>query len=404
MKARELGELLSLRWPTLNRTERVLARCVTVADLEREAGRRWPRGVRGYVAGGADDEVSLRQNLSAFERFRLVPRTLQDVSQVDTSQELLGCLSAYPFALGPTGYTRMMHPAGELAAAAAARTAGIPYTLSTMATTSIETVAERCGGDLWFQLYIWRDRKLVDELLDRAAVNGYRALMLTVDTAVTGLRARDIRNGFTLPPRLTPRTLFDMTLHPAWCIGLLRGEPISFANFAKQVSARSQSVMEFAAQQFDPTVGWEDLARIRQRWRGPLVIKGILSPDDTARAAEAGVDAVVLSNHGGRQLDGAVPPILMLPAVRERVGSTIRIFVDSGIRSGTHIVVALALGADGCLIGRPYLYGLGAAGERGVHASIAMLGEGVRRSMALLGVTSIDEIRARGSALLAEAP
>lgn len=403
MKAREIRELVSIRWPTLSRAQRILARSVTIDDLQREARSRWPRGVRGYVEGGADEEASLRDNQAAFSRFHLVSQTLRDVSAIDTSWEMLGSRSAYPFALGPTGYSRMMHTSGEVAVASAAAAAGIPYTLSTMATMSIERVAAHGGnGDRWFQLYVWRDRGLVDNLLGRAEANGYRVLMLTVDTVVAGMRARDLRNGFTLPPQLTPRTLVDMALHPAWCLGLLRGEAITFANFDKHVSERSETTMQFAARQFDPTVVWADVARIRERWRGPLMIKGILSPEDAARAADAGVDAVVLSNHGGRQLDHAAPPILMLPAVRKRVGDGIGVFVDSGIRSGGNIVVALALGADGCLIGRPYLYGLGAAGEAGVAASIRMLGEGLSRSMALLGVTSIGELRERGRELVVE--
>lgn len=401
MKPAEIRELISIRRPALNRTRRVLARSVTIADLEREAVRRWPRGVRDYVAGGAEEELSLRSNRAALDRNRLVPRALRDVSHVDTTHYLLDSHSAYPFALAPTGYTRMMHPAGELAVASAARASGIPYTLSTMSTVSIEAVATQAGGDLWFQLYIWRDRGLVSELLDRAEASGYRALVVTVDTAVSGLRTRDIRNGFTLPPRLTASTLVDMVMHPAWCLGLLRGEQITFANFGAEYSSGSQSVMEFAAQQFDPTVTWSDLARIRERWKGPLVVKGLLSPEDAEHAADSGADGIVLSNHGGRQLDRAMAPIEIVPLVRERVSDRVQVLVDSGIRSGIDVLVALARGADGCLIGRPYLYGLGAAGQAGVEAAVAIVGEGLRRSMALLGVTNVSMIRRCGAELLA---
>lgn len=400
MRPREIAALLKLRRPHLRRADRVLARCVTVADLRAEACHRWPRGVRGYVEGGADAEVSLRRNREAYEAYELVPAAvLRDVSSVDLSTSLLGRTSALPFALGPTGYTRMMHPDGELAAARAARAAGIPYTLSTMATVALEDVA-REGGELWFQLYVWRDRELTRNLLRRAQDAGYRSLVLTVDTAVTGLRARDHHNGFTLPPRLTPSALADMALHPAWCLALLRGAPITFANFAAELSAESEDIMEFAARQFDPSVTWADVAEIRATWTGPIVLKGMLGPDDAKRARDAGIDAIALSNHGGRQLDQARSPIHALPAVRAAVGGQLPLLVDSGIRHGIDLAIALAAGADGCLIGRPYLYGLGAAGQAGCAASIRMLADELRRAMQLLGVCSIAELRERGPGIL----
>lgn len=400
MRTREIIDVLQLQKPQLRRTVRTLERCVTIEDLRAEACRRWPRGVRGYVEGGADGEVSLRRNRAAYEDIDLVPSVLRDVSDPDTSTDLLGRGSALPFALGPTGYTRMMHTDGEPAAARAARAADIPYTLSTMSTVSIEDVAHRAGGELWFQLYVWRDRGLVRDLLARAQASGYRALMITVDTPVTGLRARDHHNGFTLPPRLTPTVLADMAVHPAWCVSLLRGAPITFANFADDVSASSEGVMEFAARQFDPSVTWDSLAEIRSLWRGPVMLKGIVNPADAARARDAGVDAIALSNHGGRQLDQTTPPITALPAIRSAVGEDAELFVDSGIRHGTDIAIALALGATGCLVGRPYLYGLGAAGEAGCAAAIRILGDELRRAMQLLGVTSVAELRARGPELI----
>lgn len=399
MRPREVRELIQLRRPQWRRADRVVSRCVTIEDLRAEACRRWPRGVRGYVEGGADGEVSLRRNRAAFEAYRLVPSVLRDVEEVDTAVDLLGVRAELPLALGPTGYTRMMHPAGELAAARAARAAGVPYTLTTMATMSIEDVAP-AGGDLWFQLYVWRDRGLVRELLQRARAAGYRALVLTVDTAVTGLRVRDLHNGFTLPPRLTPAALADMALHPAWCLNLLRGEPITFANFANEVSSRSENIMQFAARQFDPTVDWADLDWLREEWPGPIIVKGLVGAADAVRAREAGIDALALSNHGGRQLDQAVAPIDLLPEVRAAVGPGMRVFVDSGVRRGTDLAIALALGADGCLIGRPYLYGLGAAGEAGCSAAIRMLGDELRRAMRLLGVVSVAELRERGAELV----
>lgn len=398
MRPAEIRELLQFRAPRMRRTDRVLARAVEIEDLRREACRRWPKGVRGYVEGGADAEISLRRNRAAFERHELLPATLRDVSSVDLSTELLGARSTLPLALGPTGYSRMMHPDGERAVARAARDAGVPYTVTTMSTVRLEDIP--AGGDLWFQLYMWRDRGLVDDLVDRAAAAGHRALMLTVDTAVTGQRLRDARTGFTLPPALTPGAVVDMARHPAWCAGLLRGEAITFANFPPEISERSESVMQFAARQFDPSVTWDDVARLRRRWPGALVLKGIVRPDDAARAVDAGVDAVVLSNHGGRQLDQMVAPLEMLPAVRERVGGELEVYVDSGVRRGTDITVALALGADAVLIGRPYLYGLGAAGQAGVRAAISMLGTELTRAMRLLGVADVAQLRAEGLELI----
>ena len=399
MRPKEALQLLQIRKPEVRRTSRVLARSVTIEDLRREACRRWPRGVQGYVDGGADDEISLARNRAAFQDFDLLPAALRDVTTADPSVSILGRQSALPLVLGPTGYTRMMHSDGEPAVARAALGAGVPYTLSTMATVRLEEVAT-VGGDLWFQLYMWRDRGLVKELLGRARDNGYRVLMLTVDTAVTGQRVRDSRNGFTLPPRLTPSTVLDMARHPSWCLSLLRGDPIAFANFAPEMSQGSQGVMEFAANQFDPSVTWDDVERLRSQWPGPLLLKGIMSPADAARAKEVGVDAIALSNHGGRQLDQALPPVEALPAVRDRVGDGLQILIDSGVRHGTDIAIAIAQGADACLVGRPYLYGLGAAGQAGVTAAIGMFADELRRAMQLLGVTTVDELRAQGAYLV----
>lgn len=399
MRPAELRELIQFRTPRPHRADRVLDRCVTVADLRRAALRYWPRGVRGYVDGGADGEVSLARNRRAFQEYELVPTVLRDVSTVDTSATLLGRRSSVPFALGPTGYTRMMHPGGERVVARAALACGVPYTLSTMATTSLEDVAE-VGGDRWFQLYIWRDRDLMRELISRANAAGYSALMVTVDTAVSGLRVRDQHNGFTLPPRLGPRAIADMALHPTWWAGLLAGPGITFANVTASAAAAGETVMAFAARQFDPSVTWQDIAEVRSLWPGPLLLKGAFSPGDVERARAVGVDAVVLSNHGGRQLDQAWTPIRALPEIRDTLGSDYPLFIDSGIRRGTDILIAIALGATGCLIGRPYLYGLGAAGERGCAAAIRMLADELTRAMQLLGSTTIDEVRQRGAACL----
>jgi L-lactate dehydrogenase (cytochrome) len=404
VKISEVRSLVQIRKPEPDRVERTLRRCVTIEDLQHAAWRRWPKSVRGYVEGGADGEVSLARNRAAYEGLGLVPSPLRDVTDVDLRSSVLGGDSALPFALAPTGYTRMMHPAAEGAVARAARDAGVPYIMSTMATTRLEDVARDVGGDLWFQLYVWRDRGLVRDLLERAKASGYRALMLTVDTPVAGLRVRDVHSGFTIPPQLSASTVLDMARHPLWCARLLAGPAITMANFAPEVGRSPEGLMEFAAKQFDPSVTWDDLAWIRGLWSGPLMVKGLVSAPDAARAVEVGVDAVVLSNHGGRQLDQVVVPLQMLPAVRDRVGDRIQVFVDSGIRRGSDIAVALALGADAVLVGRPYLYGLGAAGERGVAAAISMLGDELRRAMTLMGVTSVAQLRAEGSALVRSLP
>lgn len=392
----EVLDLLQFRRPQLRRAARVLATSVTIADLRRAALRYWPRSVRGYVDGGADGEVSLRRNRAAFQGYELVPSVLRDVASVETGTDLLGRVSPVPFALGPTGYTRMMHPDGELAVARAARSHAIPYTVSTMATVSLEDVA-RVGGDLWFQLYIWRDRNLMRSLISRATDADYRVLMVTVDTAVSGLRVRDHHNGFTLPPRLSPSVALEMALHPAWWTGLLRGSGIAFANVGASADAAGETVMAFAARQFDPSVTWQDVAEVRALWPGPLLLKGAFSPADVRRAQAEGIDGVVLSNHGGRQLDQAWTPLRALPEIRSALEVAYPLFIDSGIRRGTDIAIALALGATGCLIGRPYLYGLGAAGEKGCAAAIRMLSEEFTRAMQLLGATSVAELRQRGT-------
>lgn len=401
MKPDEIRSLVRLRAPHLTRTQRLLQSCVTVEDWQRAAHRSWPRSIQDYVEGGAEAEISLARNAEAYRRREFLPSVLRDVSRVDTATSLLGAPAALPLALAPTGYTRMMHPDGEPAVARAAGAAGVPYTLSTVSNTSIEDVARSSDAAHWFQLYVWRDRGLTRELIDRARESGYRALMVTVDTPVTGNRVRDRHSGFTVPPQLTVRTLLDMSTRPRWWAGMLRGEPISFANVPAGSADDAQSAMELAAAQFDSAVTWDDLAEVRSQWSGPLMVKGMLRPDEIRRAAQIGIDGVVLSNHGGRQLDGTVVPLDVLARARDEVGEDVTVMVDSGIRRGSDIAVAIASGADGVLIGRPYLYGLGAAGQVGVEAVLRLLGEGLERTMALLGVSSIEQLRSEGPALVA---
>ncbi len=396
MRASEIRQLIQMKPVELDATRRRLSACHDIADL-RAAGRRLtPRPVFDYVDGGADEELSLRANTRAFRRWRFQPRALVNVSEADTSAAFLGSVAPLPLALAPTGYTRMIHPAGEIGAARAAQRHGLPYTLSTMATTTIEAVAEAAQPDLWFQLYILRDSGLTKELVDRAAAAKFRALVVTVDTFVTGNRTRDRRNGLVIPPELTARTLASIAGKPGYWIRMLRNPAIDFANFAGHPVA----TIEGTGSLFNPGIDWDDIAELRARWPGKLVIKGPLSPADARLAVSAGADGLQLSNHGGRQLDRALPPADMIAAVRETVGPEVSVLVDSGIRHGSDIAVALALGADACAIGRAYLYGLMAGGEPGVDKALDILAEQFRRTMQLLGVRSVAELRAAGRELL----
>ncbi len=396
MRASEIRQLIQMKPVELDATRRRLSACHDIADL-RAAGRRLtPRPVFDYVDGGADEEHSLRANTRAFRRWRFQPRALVNVSEADTSAAFLGSVAPLPLALAPTGYTRMMHPAGEIGAARAAQRHGLPYTLSTMATTTIEAVAEAAQPDLWFQLYILRDSGLTKELVDRAAAAKYRALVVTVDTFVAGHRTRDRRNGLVIPPELTARTLASIAAKPGYWIRMLRNPAIDFANFAGHAPA----TIEGTGSLFDPGIDWDDIAELRTRWPGKLVIKGPLGPADARLAVSAGADGLQLSNHGGRQLDRAVAPVDLIAAVREAVGPEVSVLVDSGIRHGSDIAVALALGADACAIGRAYLYGLMAGGEPGVNKALDILAEQFRQTMQLLGVRSVAELRAAGHELL----
>jgi L-lactate dehydrogenase (cytochrome) len=396
MRASEIRELIRVKPVELDATRRRLSACHDIADLRSTGRRLIPRPVFDYVDGGADEELSLRANTRAFRQFRFQPRTLVDVSEPDTATAVLGSVVPLPLALAPTGYTKMMHPGGEIAAARAAQRHGLPYTLSTMATTTIEAVASVTNTDLWFQLYLLRDRGLNKELVDRAAAAKYRVLVVTVDCFVTGHRTRDRRNGLVIPPELTARTLLSIASKPGYWTRMLRSPAIDFANFAGHEAV----TIEGTGALFNPAITWDDIAELRARWPGRLVVKGPLGPEDAARAVSVGADGVQLSNHGGRQLDRTVPPVTMIAAVRDTVGPDISVLVDSGIRHGSDIVVALALGADACAIGRAYLYGLMAGGEAGVDKALDILAAQVKRTMQLLGVRSVAELRSLGSSLL----
>src|SRR5918996_1729763 len=362
-----LRSVLRFRRVELDPVARRLARVASVADLRVIARRRLPRGVFDYIDGGAEDERTLAANSAAFARVTFRPRVLREVGEVDPSTMLLGRRLPLPLVLAPTGFTRMADPDGELAVARAAARAGTPYTLSTLGTRSIEEVASAADGPHWFQVYMWRDRGLVKEMVGRAVDAGYEALMLTVDTVVQGQRERDVRRGFSLPPKLGPGTLVDGALHPSWTWRFVRAEPIRFANVVgREVGDGTTAISlgEYINTQFDPGLSWRDVEWLRSLWDGPLVIKGIQTVADARLAADAGVEAVALSNHGGRQLDGAPAPLDLVAPVADAVGERVEVICDGGGRRGSDIVKAVGPGAPGCMAGRAYLYGLGAAGER----------------------------------------
>lgn len=385
----ELKPLLRPRPVELDGTRRRLSRAHTIADLRQLARRRTPKAPFDYTDGAAEEEISLRRARQAFRQVEFHPAVLRDVSAVDPSAEILGARSALPFAFAPTGFTRMMQHEGERAVARVAERAGIPFSLSTMGTTSIEDVARTApNARKWFQLYLWKDRRASEDLVNRALESGYDTLILTVDTPVAGARHRDARNGLTIPPALSARTFVDGVLHPAWTFNLLTTEPLSFAS----LSSWDGTVAELINTMFDPTVTFADLEWLRELWPHRLVVKGVQSTTDARDVVAAGADAVVLSNHGGRQLDRAPTPLKLLPRVVDELQGRAEVLLDTGILSGADIIAAVANGASGCLIGRAFLYGLMAGGERGVDRAVEILSSEITRTMQLLGVSRITDL------------
>ncbi len=374
---------------------RRLRAAVNVDDLRRIAKRRLPRGVFDYIDGAAEDERTMVRNAAAFALVEFRPNVLRDVSAIDVSTTLLGRHVAMPLVVAPTGYTRLTHSQGELSVARAARRAGIPYSLSTMSTRSIEEVAAVSDGPKWFQVYTWKDRGLVRELVERSAAAGYEALWLTVDTAVLGRRERDARRGFSVPPQIGPRTILDGIAHPAWTLDFLTHEPLTFANVAHLPERASNGDMgrgAYVMQNFDQKLSWADVDWLQSIWSGPIVLKGIQTVDDALRAAALGVQGIGLSNHGGRQLDDAPSPVELVEPVVQALQGSAQIICDGGVRRGSDVVKAIALGATACTIGRPYLYAMGAAGERGVDHVFDLFRDGIVRTMALTGRTSIHDL------------
>jgi L-lactate dehydrogenase (cytochrome) len=385
----EVRDLMRFKKPVWSARRRRLDAALTIADLRTIAKRRTPRAAFDYTDGAAEQELSLARARQAFEDIEFHPRVLRDVSAVDTSCRVLGGVSTLPFGIAPTGFSRLMLAQGEVAGAAAAGAHGIPFTLSTLGTTSIEDVrAANPEGRNWFQLYVMRDREVSYGLVERAAAAGFDTLFFTVDTPVAGARLRDKRNGFSIPPQLTPGTIANAIPRPWWWWDFLTTPKLEFAS----LSSTGGTVGELLDAAMDPTISFQDLDTIRAMWPGKLVVKGVQSVEDAQRLASAGVDGILLSNHGGRQLDRAPIPFHLLPAVVKEVGNDVEVSVDTGIMSGADIVACIALGARFTLIGRAYLYGLMAGGRAGVDRAIGILTDEIVRTMKLLGARSLAEL------------
>jgi L-lactate dehydrogenase (cytochrome) len=385
----EVLEYMQFKKPELDRKKARLEAALTIEDLRRIAKRRTPKAAFDYTDGSAEGEISIRRARQAFQDVEFHPEVLRDVAHVDTTATVFGESSKLPFGIAPTGFTRLMQTEGETAGAGAANAAGNPFTLSTLGTTSIEHVKEaNPGGRNWFQLYVMRQREISYGLVERAAEAGYETLFFTVDTPVAGARLRDKRNGFSIPPQLTVKTIVDALPRPWWWIDFLTTPKLEFAS----LQSTGGTVGDLLDMAMDPTISFEDLKIIRDLWPGKLAIKGVQSLADAKRFVDFGVDGIVLSNHGGRQLDRAPIPFHLLPEVVREVGADTDVIVDTGIMNGADVVASIALGAKFTLIGRAYLYGLMAGGRDGVDRTIAILADQVVRTMKLLGAHSLEEL------------
>lgn len=388
----ELAQLMRFKSLDLNGTRRRLNGALTIADLRTIAKRRTPKAAFDYTDGAAEFELSLSRARQAFEDIEFHPDVLRPAEHVDTSVQILGGPSALPFGIAPTGFTRLMHTEGEIAGAGAAGAAGIPFTLSTLGTTAIEDVrAANPTGRNWFQLYVMRQREISYGLVERAAAAGFDTLMFTVDTPIAGARLRDKRNGFSIPPQLSLGTIVNAIPRPWWWWDFLTTPPLEFAS----LSSTGGTVGELLNSAMDPTISYDDLAIIRELFPGKILVKGVQNVADSKRLVDLGVDGLILSNHGGRQLDRAPIPFHLLPAVVREVGADATVMVDTGIMNGADIVASMALGAKFTLIGRAYLYGLMAGGRAGVDRTIEILRSEIERTMALLGVSSVAELEPR---------
>ena len=386
---RELAPLLRPSPRVGTHTERVMRRMANVDDLRRRARRRTPRAPFDYVDGAADAEISLGRSRNLFTEIEFLPSVLRDVSDCDTTTTMLGEPVGYPFGFAPTGFTRMMHHEGEPAIGRVAQEAQIPYALSTMGTTTPRDLARAApDADLWFQLYVWKDRAFSEELIQQARDAGYRALILTVDLPVGGARLRDVRNGMTVPPELTLRTFLDGAMHPNWWFNFLTTEPLAFATLETLGGNVADSVTSI----FDASLNFEDLAWLRTQWDGPIVVKGIQNVEDARKVVDLGASGVILSNHGGRQLDRSPTPLRLIGPTVDAIGQNAEVYVDGGIMNGADVVAAVALGAQGCFVGRAYLYGLMAGGEAGVQRMVDIFAGDIERTMQLLGVRTVADL------------
>lgn len=386
----EMAPLIRVERPAIGRSAAV-KRAATILELRKLGARRTPKAAFDYVDGAAESELSLWRARQGFRQLEFRPRVLRDVSTVDASTRILGKRASLPLILAPTGFTRMMHTGGESAVAKAVDQSGlaIPYALSTMGTTSIEDLQD-AAPDVrrWFQLYVWKDRGRSQELIKRAAAADYDTLMLTVDTPVAGARLRDVRNGLTIPPALRWKTLVDGAMHPAWWFDLFTTEPLEFAS----LSHFDGTVAELVNQMFDPSVTFDDISWLREQWDGSLVVKGIQSVEDARLCADMSADAIVISNHGGRQLDRAPTPLQRLPEIVDTVGDELEVYLDGGILSGSDVVAAVAAGAHACMVGRAYLYGLMAGGQQGVERALEIMASEIERTMQLLGARTVGDL------------
>lgn len=365
-----------------------------IEDLRVLAKRRVPKMFYDYVDSGAWSESTYRDNQQAFERIKFRQRVMVDMAGRQLSTTLMGQQASMPLALAPTGLTGMQHADGEILAARAAEKAGIPYTLSTMSICSLEEVAAAVSSPFWFQLYVMRDREFINNLIDRAKAVGCSALVLTADLQILGQRHADLKNGLSVPPKLSARVIADMLTKWRWCLAMSKTKHRTFGNIAGHIkdSTDLTSLSKWTASQFDPSLSWDDVKWIKERWGGPLIIKGILEPEDAEEAVNAGADAIVVSNHGGRQLDGAVASIDAFPAIAQQVGNRAELYIDGGIRSGQDVLRSLALGAKGAFIGRPFLYGLGAMGEEGVSKCIELIRNELDITLAFCGLRNIADV------------
>jgi (S)-mandelate dehydrogenase len=368
-----------------------------ISDLRDIALKRVPRGLFEFMDRGTEDEISLKNNRTVFDRLRFRPRTLVDVSKRTQDTTIFGVKHKMPLIIAPTGVAGLMWYEGELALARAARAAGIPFTLATGSMTAMERVADEAGGELWFQLYMWPDRSMSHELVERAKAAGYKALIVTVDGVSSGNREYNIRNGFTIPFTFSTRNVFDMVTHPRWLVGtMLRylattGMPM-YANYPASAKAKmTRGPMGRSGLRTD-SISWSDLDALRKIWPHKLIVKGILDPQDAVKAVDHGADGIGVSNHGGRNLDGIVSPIEVLPEIVDAVGKRATVFMDSGIRRGSDVVKALALGANAVMVGRSTLYGVAAGGEAGASRALQIYRDEIHRNMALLGCNTVNEL------------